>query len=240
MKEQQTLTPEVTVGEIVAWNYNAAGVFRKYGMDFCCGGGVSLKEACEKRNVRLDEVLDRLKDLEKETINGPGNFMAWEIPYLIKYIEDTHHRYVRRKTDEIAAYAQKVAKVHGDRHPENIGINEAFTELAYEMLKHLQAEEETVFPLIEGISQKRKKGETVSEVEINRLKSELAEMENDHDGAGGLMKKIRELSNDYTPPQYACSTYQILYKNLEGFEQDLHKHVHLENNILFKKAEELI
>ncbi|MCC5942794.1 MAG: iron-sulfur cluster repair di-iron protein [Balneolaceae bacterium] len=240
MKEQTDLSPEITVGEIVAMNYNAAGVFRQYGLNFCCGGGISLKEACEKGNVYLDDVLIQLKQLERSGTGINENFLAWDIPYLIAHIEETHHRFVRQKIEEISAYAQKVAGVHGERHPENIDIDRTFNELAIEMMDHMQAEENTVFPLIETIAAKRKKGEPVSEEEILKLKKELAEMEDDHDGAGNLMKKLRELSHNFTPPADACATYQILYKNLEGFEKDLHKHVHLENNILFKKAEDLL
>jgi regulator of cell morphogenesis and NO signaling len=237
---EPALTPDVTVGEVVARNYNAAGIFRQYGLDFCCGGGISLREACERSNVQLNDILSELGQLDKETMQGGGNFLAWEIPYLAGYIADTHHGFVRRKIEEISAYAEKVAAVHGSRHPENIQIQQTFNELAYEMMTHMKAEEDSAFPLIEEIDRKRKKGEPVSEEEIKKLKEELKEMENDHDGAGNLMKKIRQLSNDFTPPPDACATYTILYKNLEGFEEDLHRHVHLENNILFRKAEKLI
>lgn len=108
------------------------------------------------------------------------------------------------------------------------------------MMVNLQAEKETVFPLITSVSQKRKRGKEITLQEIHKLKNQLELMVADHDGAGQLMNEIRDLSNQYNAPQDACATYQILYKNLEGFEQDLHKHVHLENNILFRKAEELI
>lgn len=240
VNKESALTAEATVGEIVARNYNAAAIFRQYGMDFCCGGGISLKEACERRNVNLDDVIGELKGLDHWSGSSDENFMAWDIPYLIEHIENTHHRFVRSKIEEISAYAEKVAGVHGERHPENIEIKRTFTELAYEMMKHMQAEEEVVFPLIQKIAASRKKGQSVPQEEIQKLKDELNEMEADHDGAGNLMKTISELSNGFSAPADACATYQILYKNLEGFELDLHKHVHLENNILFKKAEELI
>ncbi len=237
---ETTFTPDISVGEIVAQNYNAAGIFRQFGLDFCCGGGISLKEACEKKKVKLTEIIAELQKLDQNSAGGEENFLAWDIPFLINYIETTHHNFVRNKIEEISAYAEKVAAVHGEKHPENIDIHHTFAELAVEMMQHMHAEEDVVFPLINSISAKRKKGAAVSADEIQKLKNELAEMESDHDGAGNLMKTIKELSNDFTPPADACTTYQILYKNLEGFELDLHKHVHLENNILFKKAEELI
>jgi regulator of cell morphogenesis and NO signaling len=147
---------------------------------------------------------------------------------------------VRNKTEEIAAYAAKVARVHGQNHPENIDIFNKFATLSNEMIEHLEAEESTVFPLIKKISEKLKNGETLLETEKEKLKGQLSLMEDDHDGAGQLIADIRKLSNDFTPPADACRTYHILYQNLAGFEEDLHKHVHLENNILFKKAENLI
>ena len=237
---ETTLTPDKSVGEIVAQNYNAAGIFRRFGLDFCCGGGISLKEACKKKKVEMSEIISELQKLDQNSTGGDENFLAWDIPFLINHIETTHHYFVRNKIEEISAYAEKVAAVHGERHPENVAIHNTFTELAVEMVQHMHAEEDVVFPLINSIAAKRKKGASVTADEIQKLKDELAEMETDHDGAGNLMKKIRTLSKDYTPPADACATYQILYKNLEGFELDLHKHVHLENNILFKKAEELI
>jgi len=227
------------IGDIVAGNYHAAGVFKQFGIDFCCGGGVTLQKACETRNINIEEVLSKLALLGPANQNPSQNFNAWEPGYLIAHIEQTHHNFVRTKTSEINAYAAKVASVHGSRHPENVEIYEKFLALSQELLQHLQAEEERVFPLIQEIFDTRMRGESVSKEMVNSLREELDLMEDDHEGAGDIMKEIRELSNNFTPPADACATYRILYQNLAGFEEDLHKHVHLENNILFKKAEKL-
>ncbi len=237
---QNSITPEATVGEIVAYNFNAASVFRQFDIDFCCGGGISLQEACEKKNIYVDEILSELNKLESILSAAEENFLAWEADYLIDYIIKKHHTFVRHKTDEIGAYSRKVASVHGERHPENIEIYYKFTELTLEMMAHLQGEEDVAFPLISEISKKRKRGEEVTKSEISELKKQLTLMVNEHEGAGSLIAEIRELSNHFTPPDDACATYSILYQNLDAFEQDLHRHIHLENNILFKKAEELI
>lgn len=228
------------IGDIVADNYNAAGVFKQFGIDFCCGGGVTLQKACEKRNLNIEEVLSKLALLESANQNPSQNYNAWEPGYLISHIEQTHHNFVRSKTTEINAYAAKVARVHGERKPENVEIYEKFLALSQELLNHLQAEEERVFPLIREIYNTRMRGEKVLREMVNSLREELALMVEDHEGAGDIMKEIRELSNNFTPPADACATYSILYQNLAGFEEDLHKHVHLENNILFKKAEKLV
>lgn len=240
MKTSSELLQHQRVGEIVTENYHAAGVFKEYGIDFCCGGGKPLNQVCEKNNIPVDEVVDKLEKLRQNNTGESQNFKAWEPDFLIDYIINVHHSFVRNKTEEISAYAAKVASVHGENHPENVDIFKKFVTLANEMIEHLEAEESTVFPLIKKISEKLKNGENLLETEKEKLKGQLSLMEDDHDGAGQLIADIRKLSNDFTPPADACRTYQILYQNLAGFEEDLHKHVHLENNILFKKAEKLI
>ena len=230
----------ITVGEIVTENYHAAGVFKEYKLDFCCGGDKTLAEACGKRNVDIRVVLEKLSALPWGTTTTSENFKAWEPGFLVDYIQNTHHNFVRSKTQEIAGYAARVAKVHGEHFPENIDVYRQFVNLSNELLRHLNDEETTVFPLIKTISELRRAGQPVSENLIRELTTELNRMENDHEEAGEVMAKIRELTRNYQPPQGACTTYRVLYQNLAGFEDDLHKHVHLENNILFKKAQALV
>jgi regulator of cell morphogenesis and NO signaling len=231
---------DVTVGDIVAENYHAAGIFRKYGLDFCCGGNIKLKDACENQRIDTNRVVEELKTIKWNQSAINENYQAWEPGFLIDHIIDTHHRFVLAKIEEIAGYAARVAKVHGLNHPENVDIYHKFDELSQEMQEHMKDEEEVVFPMILDVYKKRMKGEDISGELREELRNQLSLMENDHEGAGSLMQTIRNLSNDFTPPADACTTYRILYQNLEGFEKDLHKHVHLENNILFKKAEQLV
>lgn len=230
----------VTVGEIVAENYHAAGVMKKYGLDFCCGGGITLAEACSRKKISPDQIMEDLQEISMFSESKAENYQAWEPDFLIDHIINTHHRFVKAKTDEIAVYAAKVARVHGERHPENVEIYNRFVHLSNELLYHLKAEEETVFPLILEVYKKRMSGQEVSDGEVANLQEQLDLMVDDHEGAGNLMERLRNLSHYYTPPEDACTTYRILYQNLAGFEEDLHKHVHLENNILFKKAEKLV
>ncbi len=235
-----TTTDTRTIGEIVADNYHTADIFNKYGIDFCCGGGITLSEACKNKGVSINELSRAIREIDSlKTVSG-DNFNAWEPAFLIDYIIGTHHSFVRNKVVEIAAYAEKVASVHGERLPVNIEIYKKFTALTSELLQHLQDEEQIVFPLIRSIARKRKKGIDLTDEELTELKEQLDLMVGDHDGAGDIMAEIRKLSNNFTPPEDACTTFRIFYQNLEGFENDLHKHVHLENNILFKKAEELL
>lgn len=238
--ETQNSLHNQRIGDIVSDNYHAAGVFRNYGIDFCCGGGRPLGEVCENKGIDLAEITEQLNNIPWGNQSSGDNYTDWSPSFLIDYIVNTHHNFVRNKTVEISAYAAKVAKVHGENHPENVDIFRKFSLLTNELMDHLNAEEVTVFPLIKSLSQKVESGEDLSDVEIDELKKQLGLMIEDHDGAGQLMAEIRELSNNFNPPEDACRTYQILYHNLAGFEEDLHKHVHLENNILFRKAEQLI
>lgn len=229
-----------TIGEIVSDNFHAAGVFKEYGIDFCCGGGKLLSDVCESKNIPFDEVADKLKEAPWVNRTSGDNYNDWSPDFLVDYIINTHHTFVRKKSDEMAGYAAKVAKVHGEQHPENVEIFKKFIALSNELMEHLNEEESRVFPLIKKMYRKRQSGLKPDESEIMELKAELSQMVDEHEVAGSLMADIRELSNEFTPPQDACATYRILYQNLAGFEEDLHKHVHLENNILFKKMERLI
>jgi len=219
-----------TVGEIVAEDYRASQVFRAKGLDFCCGGKKTLSSVCEAKNVELDEVLRELKVLQNlET--EQHNFNDWNLDFLADYIVQNHHNFVRKMLPELNFYAEKVARVHGDSHPELVEIFEKVKQLSYELIDHLEKEEEDLFPQIKELVQQHKVG-SVKEALLDVL-------EDEHEKAGELMFEIETLSNNFTPPENACASYRVLFQNLEGFQKDLHKHVHLENNILFPKALEL-
>lgn len=230
---------ERTVGEIVAEDYRTAGVFKKYGLDFCCGGGRPVAEACERKGIDLDTLLNELSVVTQEKSQN-DNYQEWSPDFLADYIVNTHHRFVRDKLPEIEIYARKVAKVHGSRHKElNVILNE-FLMLKDELLNHLEKEEKMLFPYIKELVKWEKSGEKMDQKpHFGTVENPVRMMEVEHDEAGESMAKIQKLSNNFTPPEDACASYRVLFQNLEGFQDDLHKHVHLENNILFPKALEL-
>lgn len=231
---------ELRVGDIVARNYHAAGVLQKHGIDFCCGGGISLEKACQNKGLDVDKVASELFETMSIPVGSGENYQDWTPSFLIDYIINTHHKFVNRKLEEIGHFSAKVARVYGETHPWTKEIFSAFLALTDEMVLHMKAEEEGVFPLIKMMEKFKNEGREIPDGLKSEFEKQVAQMEQEHDGAGILMKKIRNLSNDFTPPEDACTTYRILYQNLDGFEQDLHKHVHLENNILFKKAGAMI
>ena len=230
---------ERTVGEIVADDYRTAGVFKKFGLDFCCGGGKPVAEACKQKGIELDTLLE---ELETATNDGDDshNYKEWSPDLLIDYIEQRHHRFVRSKLPEIETYAKKVAKVHGERNPELNDILREFMMLKDELLSHLEKEEQLLFPYIKELVEIDRADEKMDkEPDFGRVEDPVKMMEVEHDEAGEAMANIQKWSNNFTPPENACASYRVLFQNLQGFQDDLHKHVHLENNILFPKALEL-
>lgn len=222
----QTLSQK-PVGEIVAKDYRTAQVLRSYGLDFCCGGGRTLEKACASKKIEIINVLNDLEALDQADNTG-DNYNEWSLDFLADYIVNNHHTYVRKMLPEINFYSEKVARVHGERDPELYEIRQRVRLLREEMIGHLQKEEQELFPQIKAMVQTSKAGE-VREAVVEVLAEE-------HDKAGALMAEIEELTNGFNPPKNACATYRVLFQNLEGFQEDLHKHVHLENNILFPKA----
>lgn len=219
-----------TIAELVTADYRTAGVFRKYGLDFCCGGKKTVSDACRSHNLDASEVLGELSRVMTSANGTVPRFNAWSPELLIHYIVDNHHTYVREALTRIPFFINKVASRHAATHPENAEIAGLFAELGREMTDHMASEENEVFPLITTYLKQK------DEASRNRLEQLVGDMESEHSGAGALMARIRELTNGFTPPPGACNTYQVAYAELEAFERDLHQHVHLENNILFPKA----
>jgi regulator of cell morphogenesis and NO signaling len=230
---------ERTVGEIVSDDYRTAGVFKKYGLDFCCGGKKKLADACERKGLDLDLLLSEIDELPQHD-NGQHNYKEWSPTFLVDYIINNHHHFVRTKLPEIRAYATKVAKVHGKSYPVLNDMLGAFMVLKDEILSHLDGEEKVLFPYIKKMADTGS-DQTDNEIAINAntAAQAITMMEQEHDEAGKLMSQLEEMSNGFNPPEDACTTFRVYFQNLKAFRDDLHKHVHLENNILFPKALEM-
>lgn len=221
---------DVLVGEIVTRDFRAAEIFKHSGIDFCCGGGQSLEEACKEKNLDISYLEQEITNLEQSPADEAHNFKEWKLDFLCDYIENTHHKTVLRLLPQLLGYTQKIAEVHGAHHPELVTIADMFVEINAELLQHLRNEEDVLFPAIREILKSGSaEAKAVALSEITRMKGE-------HDFAGGAMDKINVLSGGYVVPEDGCSTYEVAYKLLEQFEDDLHVHVHLENNILYPKA----
>lgn len=229
-----TETTERTVGSYVADNYKAAGVFQKYGIDFCCGGGQSVDAACAKHGVDTAALLGELDALNGEAAGAEYKDMP--LDQLVDHIVDTHHAYIVRTVPNITAFANKVAEVHGARHPEVIEIRDTFLALANELQQHMFKEENILFPYIKRLAATKSAGSNIAASQFGTIQNPIGMMESEHDSAGNAAARISALSSDYTPPEDACTTYRVLYQELQDFEQDLHLHIHKENNILHPRA----
>ncbi len=221
---------EPTIGEIVANDFRAASMFKEAGIDFCCGGNKSLSDACKEKGADESLLIQQLETLAQTPVSGAMNFKEWNLSFLSDYIVNTHHKFVLKNLPELVFYTQKIANVHGDHHPELIEVASLFTKINEELLQHLKNEEEVLFPAI-----KEAEKEASADVKVTMV-SEITRMQGEHEFAGGAMDKINVLTNNYLIPEDACNTYRVSLKLLEQFEDDLHIHVHLENNILYPKA----
>ncbi len=223
-----------TIAEIVSDDISTASVFKKYQLDFCCGGGKTIAKACENKEINIDDLLN---DLENVSINNSSpnlNFKDWKLDFLIDYIINNHHTYIKDNVGIINEFAKKVAKVHGDHNPENIEIANLFATLSNELLAHMNKEEMILFPAIKEMFQNGNKS-----FQFGSIDNPVRMMEHEHDTAGDIIKKIQQLSNNFSTPDHACNTYKALYHKLEEFTNDLFQHIHLENNILFPEARKL-
>lgn len=228
--------PKETIGEMVAKDYRKAQIFKKLGIDFCCGGKKTLDEVCNTKGIDVEKVKAELATLDGAESANALAFDKWDIAFLSDYVINTHHTYVKENIPFISELANKVAHVHGDRHPEVIKVAEIFSQIAKDLGLHLMKEENILFPFVKQLAEAAKSGKKVSPAPFGTVKNPTQIMEMEHEQAGEDMSAIREVTNGYALPADACTSFTILYKKLQEFENDLFTHVHLENNILFPKA----
>jgi len=236
---QESTNANKTIGEIVAADYRTATVFEHHGIDFCCGGKVALGTICAEKGLDPATITRELEAVLSEPAERSQNYSSWALPFLADYIVNTHHVYLKENDEQIAAYARKIAGVHGAHHPEVIRIAAIFDKIATDMTGHLKEEEEVFFPAIKRVDAARISGNTPDEKDRETIRASLLKLHREHEEIGDAIHEIRHLSNDYAIPADVCNTFMLTYRKLKEFEDDLHKHVHLENNILFPKAAEL-
>lgn len=221
---------QLLLGKIVADDFRAASVFSEAGIDFCCGGQMTLKQACDEKKVDMAHITNQLHALKQTALSASQNFNEWDLGFLADYIVNTHHKYVMKTLPELVFYTQKIANVHGLNHPELIEVAALFDKINSELLQHLKKEEEVLFPSIKEVLKNN------SQTAKQTIRTEISRMNGEHEFAGGAMDTINVLTQNYVVPDDACNTYRVSLNLLHQFEDDLHIHVHLENNILFPKA----
>jgi regulator of cell morphogenesis and NO signaling len=233
-------TPSTTVREIAKNIPASVRIFEELGIEYCCSGAQSIAQACEKAQHTFEEVLTKLQESserpEDVQLTKLGEASLSE---LTRHIVERHHSYVRNEISRLEPLLEKAGAKHAESYPELIAIKLVFGFLAEEMLDHMTKEEQVLFPYIEQLEVAKNSATLPPQPFFGSVARPVECMMKEHDRAGGLVKHIRELSHNYIPPENACATLRALYNGLREFEQDLHQHVHLENNILFPEAVEL-
>lgn len=217
-----------TVGEIVAERPSQARVFQAFGIDFCCQGGRTLREACKIKNIAPESVIEQLEAGMQDKGEPEENPALLPSDELADYIVATHHQYLRSEMPRIHAMAERVAKVHGGHTPSLVEVHEIFCAMEDELNSHMMKEEQILFPAVKAL--------TAGGAGVMPLDGPVACMLLEHDDAGGALARMRELTHGFTPPPEACNTYRALFAGLAELEEDLHRHIHLENSVLFPQA----
>lgn len=228
---EHEIVSDRSLGELVRDYPESARVFESLDIDFCCGGDQTLQAACKEAGLDVDEVRRQLHDARQA---GTGQRDDWEsMQDLIDDVVTTHHQYLREELPVLGELVEKVRSVHGDSHPELAEVEREFDDLVAEIQRHIDEEEDDVFPVIE----KLERGEELTDNERSVLDKAFADLEADHETTAAHLERIAELTEEYAVPEDACPSYQSMLERLEALERDTHMHVHKENNVLFPMVE---
>lgn len=229
-----SINQDLTIGEIVAQDYRTASVFQSHGIDFCCKGGRTVNEVCDNKNLETAALVQELQDAT--TSKDPAaDYRTWPLDLLADYIEKRHHRYIAQKSPELMQYLNKLCKVHGERHPELFDIRDEFASMASELASHMQKEELVLFPFVRKLATEQQPAPPP----FGTVQNPIRMMMHEHSVEGDRLARITELTSGYTAPADGCTTYRVAFAMLREFEEDLHHHIHLENNIMFPRAIQL-
>lgn len=233
------LSENTKVKEVAMSNSNARKILEQAGVDYCCGGDRSLRDACTESDASLDEIMACLRRADVPLLQKDVEWTVAPLNELTRHIVNKHHAYVREAIQRIEPLLEKVKARHGQHHREIVDIEELFSQTAEEMIAHMQKEEQVLFPYINALTLSVAEKRAIEPPFFRTVRNPIRTMMKEHDSAGELIKQIRRESSGYTAPVDACASFQALYRELGEFEADLHEHVHLENNILFPRAIEL-
>lgn len=226
------------VSDIVREDYRTAIVFRKYGIDFCCGGKWALSTVCEMNELNFEDIKNELEDSVRTVqLSNSIRFDDWSIDFLTEYIVNVHHQYLREALPKIKEHLNHFAEDHAEKYPFLKDVLKQFNYLYKDILPHLQQEEEILFPYIRQISHAYNSKETYASLLVRTLRKPVEEvMHHEHETVSKTLWRLRELTNDYTPPPDACVSHGVAFSLLRELDNDLVQHIYLENNILFPKA----
>lgn len=234
--KMQMFTITDTVADIVTRRPGLSRLFEQAGIDYCCGGKKALEEACRTKGIDPQAFLAKLEGAIAQGAEEPAiDVVAMSLSELIDHIVKVHHAFIRSEFPRAAMMAEKVAAVHGGEDPRLVQVKKTFLALAEDLTHHLVKEEEVLFPMV----RRREKGGTQETASSGSCAELLQQMETEHNQVGSALAKLRELTDGYSPPDWACNTYRALLDVLAHIERDIHQHVHKENNVLFPRLLQL-
>jgi|SRR6185437_1443887 len=235
------LSATQTIRQLATEIPNATRIFEKLGIDYCCGGAKTLEAACTQAKIPVEDVLQSLKQGAAPVVSGGAEpeIQQAGLSTMASHIVATHHAYVKQEIPRLEELLAKVVAVHGRNHPELAEAQQVFAGLAAELTTHMMKEEMVLFPYVTKLEQALQAGQRAPRAPFGPVSNPVQMMELEHESAGNALKQLRSLTGDYTPPADACFSYRTLFTALQEFETDMHRHVHLENNILFPRAIEL-
>lgn len=229
---------DASVADIVRNDYRAADVFRKYNIEYCCGGKYSLHVACQMNGVNEQQVVHDLEEAMREVnTSNTLNFNEWHIDFLTDYIVNVHHQYLRKALPQLQDYVSRFSDGHRNKYSYLEELQRLVTQLNRIFLPHLQQEEEIIFPYIRQIGHAYYSRESYASLLVRTLRKPVEDiMAHEHEVTGKMMHRMRELTDNYTAPENACLSHKVTFLKLKEVDNDLVQHLHLENNILFPKA----
>ena len=233
------ITLDTPVGEIVKNNFKAATLFQANKIDYCCNGHQSILAASERAGVKAESLVDELQLILSETDPDTEYINNLDLGELADYIVKRHHSYVAKNIPFLKQNLDKIARVHGGNHPELVEVRDHFYVSAGELTMHMQKEELVLFPYVKKMEQAKKENSGLPNSAFGSVSSPISAMMVEHQNEGERFEKISALTSNYQVPEDGCTTYEVTLKQLADFEKDLHRHIHLENNILFTKAKQL-
>jgi len=228
---------ERAVRDLVLEKPAAARVFEKFGIDYCCGGSQTLGDACNAAHRSVEEVTAEIE--KSEATPAERDWRNASLTELAQYIVDKHHAFTQAEINRLTDLIAKVVAAHGKNHPELARVQSIFEGLSQEMRMHMMKEEQLLFPYIADMEEAVRLKRRPPVAMFGTVQNPVAAMIMEHEASGQQLEKMREITNGYSVPPDACTSYRLLYQGLPAFEADMHQHIHLENNILFPRSIDL-
>jgi regulator of cell morphogenesis and NO signaling len=231
------VTPDMSVAEIATALPRAIPVFQRHGIDFCCGGKRPLGEACEEKGVAADSLIAEIESSRVGPEAAGADWATGPLADLVAHVLDRYHADLRSELPRLDALMAKVVQAHGEAHGDTLGpLRDTFVALRAELESHMEKEEHVLFPYVRELEQAARGMRPALSLPLGLAEGATGVMEREHETAGAALTAMRSLTGGYRPPEGACGSFRALYAGLEILEADLHRHIHLENNVMFPRA----